>query len=281
MSKILDGKALAQIINEQTSQAVKQLAKPVCLAVVYDPENAGSDLYVGMKARQAAKVGIETKDIPVPADATTESVQEIVRNLNQDHTITGILIQSPLPEAVNEQIIFSTVEPNKDVDGLGAVNQGLLFEDSPLPYTVAATPQGVMTLLKHYQIDLVGKTALVIGRSQLFGRPMAALLNNADATVILSHRYTPAEKLKSFLKQADLVVVGVGQPDFLLGEDLKPGCVVIDVGMNVVDGKATGDVDYSSASQVADYITPVPGGVGPMTIATLLENTVKAAQQNN
>ena len=281
MSKILDGKAVAQIINEQTSQAVRQLAKPVRLAVVYDPENAGSDLYVGMKSRQAAKVGIETQDIPLPADANTETVQEIVRDLNQDHTITGILIQSPLPEAVNEQIIFSTVAPSKDVDGLGAVNQGLLFADSPLPYTIAATPQGVMTLLKHYQIDPAGKTALVIGRSQLFGRPMAALLNNADATVILSHRYTPAAQLKFFLKQADLVVVGVGQPDFVLGEDLKPGCVVIDVGMNIVDGKATGDVDYSSASQVADYITPVPGGVGPMTIATLLENTVKAAQENN
>ncbi|CAK8053502.1 bifunctional 5,10-methylenetetrahydrofolate dehydrogenase/5,10-methenyltetrahydrofolate cyclohydrolase [Eupransor demetentiae] len=278
MTEILDGKAVAKLTNEETAKRVAALPFTPKLAVIYDPENGGSELYVGMKSRKAARLGMETVDIAVPADADTASVVATVKQLNEDSSIQGILVQSPLPGEIDEQVIFSAVAPAKDVDGLGAFSQGLLFADAPAEYTVAATPKGVMTLLEHYHIPTKGKRALVVGRSQLFGRPMMALMLNADATVTIAHRYTPAEDLKAALKQADIVMVGVGIPNFIKGEDLQEGAVVVDVGMNVVDGKAVGDVDFASAQGIASYITPVPGGVGPMTIATLLENTVTAAE---
>ncbi|ARN62945.1 bifunctional 5,10-methylenetetrahydrofolate dehydrogenase/5,10-methenyltetrahydrofolate cyclohydrolase [Leuconostoc mesenteroides] len=280
MTEILDGKAVAKTINEQTKARVAKQKRPVTLAVIYDPSNDGSQLYVGMKSRQAAKLGIVTRDIPISTDATTESVIQLVEELNDDESITGILVQSPLAKGIKERQIFSAVAPHKDADGLGATVQGMLFGDSLENYTVAATPQGVMTLLAQYNISLKGKNAVVVGRSQLFGRPMFALLTNADATVTLAHRYTEPTTLKALLKNADIVVVGVGIPNFIQGEDLKKGATVIDVGMNVVDGKTTGDVNFSSAQGIAGYITPVPGGVGPMTIATLLENTVTLAEQH-
>lgn len=279
MAKILDGKAVAQTLNAQTTQRVAQLAKQPVLAVLYDQTNGGSDLYVGMKSRAAAKVGMGTRDINITDGQTTEEVIAVVERLNQDPDVTGILVQSPLPKGINERQVFSAVAPHKDADGLTATNQGLLFADIYTDYTVAATPKGVMSLLAAYDIELQGKKALVIGRSQLFGRPMAALFTNANATVTLAHRYTPADDLKAFLKEADIVAVGVGIPHFIQAQDLKEGAVVIDVGMNVVDGKATGDVDFEAAQSVASYITPVPGGVGPMTIATLLENTVELAEK--
>lgn len=280
MTEILDGAAVAKITNAKTAKRVSDLGKPITLAVVYDPENDGSRLYVGMKSKKAAALGIATMDIPTDAHATTESVTELIEKLNADDNITGILVQSPLAKGVKEREIFSAVAPHKDADGLGATVQGMLFGDALQDYTVAATPQGVMTLLNHYGIEIAGKRALVIGRSQLFGRPMFALLTNADATVTLAHRYTPEEQLKSYLKEADIVVVGVGKPNFINGADLKVGAVVVDVGMNYVDGVAVGDVNFQSAQGVASYITPVPGGVGPMTIATLLENTVTLAERS-
>ncbi|HEY4399730.1 MAG TPA: bifunctional 5,10-methylenetetrahydrofolate dehydrogenase/5,10-methenyltetrahydrofolate cyclohydrolase [Lactobacillaceae bacterium] len=280
MTQILDGKAVAKALNETTTQRVAALAKPVTLAVLYDETNGGSELYVGMKTRAAAKVGIATRDINVEPGTTTEEVIAMVEALNADPAVTGILVQSPLPQGVNERKVFSAVAPHKDADGLTATNQGLLFADIYTDYTVAATPKGVMTLLAHYNIDLHGKRAVVIGRSQLFGRPMAALLTNANATVTLAHRHTPAADLKALVKEADIVAIGVGIPHFLTGTDFKAGATVIDVGMNVVDGKATGDVDFDSAQGIVDWITPVPGGVGPMTIATLLENTVELAEKN-
>ncbi|WP_220738610.1 bifunctional 5,10-methylenetetrahydrofolate dehydrogenase/5,10-methenyltetrahydrofolate cyclohydrolase [Leuconostoc miyukkimchii] len=280
MTEILDGAAVAKITNAKTAKRVSDLGKPITLAVVYDPENDGSRLYVGMKSKKAAALGIATMDIPTDAHATTESVTKLIEKLNADDNITGILVQSPLAKGVKEREIFSAVAPHKDADGLGATVQGMLFGDALQDYTVAATPQGVMTLLNHYGIEIAGKRALVIGRSQLFGRPMFALLTNADATVTLAHRYTPEEQLKSYLKEADIVVVGVGKPNFINGADLKVGAVVVDVGMNYVDGVAVGDVNFQSAQGVASYITPVPGGVGPMTIATLLENTVTLAERS-
>lgn len=280
MTEILDGAAVAKITNAKTAKRVSDLGKPITLAVVYDPENDGSRLYVGMKSKKAAALGIATMDIPTDAHATTESVTKLIEKLNADDNITGILVQSPLAKGVKEREIFSAVAPHKDADGLGSTVQGMLFGDALQDYTVAATPQGVMTLLNHYGIEIAGKRALVIGRSQLFGRPMFALLTNADATVTLAHRYTPEEQLKSYLKEADIVVVGVGKPNFINGADLKVGAVVVDVGMNYVDGVAVGDVNFQSAQGVASYITPVPGGVGPMTIATLLENTVTLAERS-
>ncbi len=191
MTEILDGAAVAKLTNAKTAERVAKLGKPVTLAVIYDPQNDGSRLYVGMKSKKAAALGIQTRDIPTDADATTESVLKLVAELNADDSITGILVQSPLAKGVKERDIFSAVAPHKDADGLGATVQGMLFGDALADYTVAATPQGVMTLLNHYKIETFGKQAVVVGRSQLFGRPMFALLNNADATVTLAHRYTP------------------------------------------------------------------------------------------
>jgi len=279
MTEILDGAAVAKITNKKTAERVSRLNKPVTLAVIYDPKNDGSRLYVGMKSKKAAALGITTLDIPTDENATTASVIKLVEELNADEHVTGILVQSPLAKGVKEREIFSAVAPHKDADGLGATVQGMLFGDALEDYTVAATPQGVMTLLHLYNIEMFRKSAVVIGRSQLFGRPMFALLTNADATVTLAHRYTPEAMLKAQLKVADIVVVGVGIPHFISGADLKSGAVVVDVGMNYVNGKAVGDVDFESAQGVASYITPVPGGVGPMTIATLLENTVSLAEK--
>ncbi|GAP02478.1 methenyltetrahydrofolate cyclohydrolase [Fructobacillus pseudoficulneus] len=281
MGTILDGRALSKDLKLALGDKVQESGLEPKLAVVFDPTNDGSRLYVGMKQRAAAKVGIATEDIAVDPDVTTEAVLKIVADLNADDTVTGILVQAPLPEAVNDQEIFSAIAPAKDVDGLGAYNQGMLFGDQQGEYAVAATPQGVMTMLAHYDINPYGKKAVVVGRSQLFGRPMAALLNNADATVTLAHRYTPREMLLAELKDADIVVVGVGIPNFITGDQIKDGAVLVDVGMNVVDGKATGDIDFDSAVDKASFITPVPGGVGPMTIATLLENTYQAALNQN
>ncbi|MDD9138608.1 bifunctional 5,10-methylenetetrahydrofolate dehydrogenase/5,10-methenyltetrahydrofolate cyclohydrolase [Fructobacillus sp. CRL 2054] len=278
MAQILDGKAVAKELREKLAIEIGESGLHPTLAVVYDPNDGGSKLYVGMKQRAAAKVGIKTQDIAVPAGSTTEAVQQIVRELNLDPDVTGILIQAPLPAGVDDAKVFATVAPEKDVDGLGVTNQGRLFAKEEGQYPVAATPKGVMTLLAHYGIDPVGKRAVVVGRSQLFGRPMAALLLNADATVTIAHRYTDEATLTAALQQADIVAVGVGIPGFITVDQIKEGAVVVDVGMNVVDGKAVGDVD-PLVEEKAGWLTPVPGGVGPMTIATLLESTFEAAKE--
>ncbi|MFC4760884.1 bifunctional 5,10-methylenetetrahydrofolate dehydrogenase/5,10-methenyltetrahydrofolate cyclohydrolase [Fructobacillus durionis] len=278
MAQILDGKAVAKELREKLAIEIGESGLHPTLAVVYDPNDGGSKLYVGMKQRAAAKVGIKTQDIAVPAGSTTEAVQQIVRELNLDPDVTGILIQAPLPAGVDDASIFATVAPEKDVDGLGVTNQGRLFANEEGQYPVAATPKGVMTLLDHYGINPAGKQAVVIGRSQLFGRPMAALLLNADATVTIAHRYTDEATLTTALQQADIVAVGVGIPGFVTVDPIKEGAVVVDVGMNVVNGKAVGDVDPLVAEK-AGWLTPVPGGVGPMTIATLLESTFEAAKE--
>lgn len=277
---ILDGKALAQQINDETKAKVEKLNQQVTLAVIYDPNNKASDLYVGMKKRAAKKVGIATKDIEVNESQTTEDVLAILDSLNNDANVTGILVQSPLPKQVSEEIVFAHINPKKDADGLSAINQGLLFANAKAKYIAPATPKGCMTILERYHIDPKGKKALVIGRSQLFGRPMASLLLNADATVTIAHRATDEKTLKKLVKEADIVAIGVGIPHFLSGDDFKEDAIVLDVGMNVVDNKAVGDVDFAQAKEKVAYITPVPGGVGPMTIATLLQSTVELGEEN-
>lgn len=277
---ILDGKALAQVINAETKEKIEKLNKEMTLAVIYDPNNKASDLYVGMKKRAAEKVGIKTKDIEVNDNQTTEDVLAILNDLNNDASVTGILVQSPLPKNVKEDVVFAQIDPKKDADGLSAINQGLLFANAKAKYIAPATPKGCMTILERYNIDIKGKNALVIGRSQLFGRPMASLLLNADATVTIAHRSTDEKTLKKLVKEADIVAIGVGIPHFLSGDDFKEDAIILDVGMNVVDGKAVGDVDFNKAKENVAYITPVPGGVGPMTIATLLQSTVELGEEN-
>ena len=279
MAQILDGKKTAEKINQQTKQRVEEFGKPITLVTVYDQNDAGSQFYIGMKHKKATELGINTKEILVTENDTTESVLQTIKELNNDDSVTSILVQSPMPNNIDQKEIFAAIAPNKDADGLSVINQGALFENSGF-FIPPATPAGVMRLLDEYDIDVEQKMVAVVGRSVLFGRPMSALLVNANASVSMLHRYTTADQLDIALKNADIVIVAVGIPNFIKQHQIKEGAVVVDVGANKVDGKMVGDVDFESVSQKASFITPVPGGVGPMTIATLLSQVVDLAKEN-
>ncbi|MEJ6400563.1 bifunctional 5,10-methylenetetrahydrofolate dehydrogenase/5,10-methenyltetrahydrofolate cyclohydrolase [Nicoliella lavandulae] len=279
MANIIDGRALAKKTNEATKQMVTELnslgVKP-CLAVILVGDDQASARYVRNKHKKAEQLGIESIVNHLPADTTQDELLKIVNAYNHDDKIDGILVQSPLPKQIDEQLITRTILPEKDVDGFHPVNVGNLFLNEPKHYPVACTPKGVMAMFAEYNIDLTGKKAVVIGRSSIVGRPMAALLINANATVTVLNHYS--EDAKHFIKEADVVVAATGKLHMVSGDDLKAGATVIDVGQNLnEDGKLVGDVDYESAAKVAGYITPVPGGVGPMTIATLMRQTVELA----
>jgi methylenetetrahydrofolate dehydrogenase (NADP+)/methenyltetrahydrofolate cyclohydrolase len=231
-------------------------------------------MYVRMKHRACEQVGIGSVGIELPADATTQNVLDSVRKLNRDEDIDGILIQLPLPKGIDTERIIEAISPAKDVDGYHPENMGLLF--SGRPRFTSCTPTGIMTLLSEYRIPAAGARAVVAGRSIDVGRPMAALLTNADATVTVCHSKT--KDLGAELLRADILVSAIGKAHFIKSEMVKPGAVVIDVGINQLNGKLVGDVDFDAVKEVASAITPVPGGVGPMTIATLMENTFRAAK---
>ncbi|WP_288529329.1 bifunctional 5,10-methylenetetrahydrofolate dehydrogenase/5,10-methenyltetrahydrofolate cyclohydrolase [uncultured Secundilactobacillus sp.] len=280
MATLIDGKKLANELNEQTKQAVETLsAKGVQpgLAVIIVGEDPASQLYVRNKHRKAAQLGIHSVVKQLPADITQAELLAVVRQLNSDSSIHGILVQSPLPEPLDEHEVTRTISPEKDVDGFHPLNVGLLYTNMKLQYPVACTPKGIMTMLAAYDVPLSGKHAVVVGRSNIVGRPMTALLMQADATVTIANRHT--ENLKSLTRQADILVVATGVAHLIKAADVKPGATVIDVGMDRDEnGKLTGDVDFEAVSQVAGKITPVPGGVGPMTIATLMQQTVELAK---
>ena len=206
-----------------------------------------------------------------------EELLNIIDKLNNDESVNGIIAQLPLPSHLNEQIVIDSISPNKDVDGFSLVNKGKLF--CGIPSFTPATPQGIMTMLEEYNIDLKGKSAVVIGRSNIVGKPMAQLLLNKHATVTICHSRTT--NLSDVAKQADILVVAIGKANFVTKDMVKPGATVIDVGINRIDDKLYGDVDFEQVKDVAGYISPVPGGVGPMTITTLLEHTVKAFKLQN
>jgi methylenetetrahydrofolate dehydrogenase (NADP+)/methenyltetrahydrofolate cyclohydrolase len=277
MAIILSGAQVAAKLNESTKQKVATINHSIKLASVFDSSNAGSQLYVNMKHEKAQEIGIQTQSYQVDSSMTTQQVLDLVEKLNGDPSISGILIQAPLPKAVDEKQVFDAVLPSKDPDGLTTINQGRLFMNSG-KFVPPATPAGVMKLLDGYDLDVEGKNVVVVGRSVLFGKPMAALLLNANATVTVTHRYTLADVLDRQLINADFVIVGVGIPNFIKAHQIKEGAVVIDVGANKLDGKVVGDVDFKSVEPKAGYITPVPGGVGPMTIATLLSQLVDLAK---
>ena len=232
-------------------------------------------MYVRMKHRACEKVGIGSVGIELPADATTRTVVDRVRTLNRDGEIDGILVQLPLPKQVDADRVIGAISPEKDVDGYHPENMGHLFLGKPR--FSSCTPTGIMTLLAEYQIPIAGARAVIAGRSIDVGRPMAALLLNADATVTICHSKT--KDLAEELKRADILVSAIGKPHFITAEMVKPGAVVIDVGINQLDGKLVGDVDFEAVKEIASAITPVPGGVGPMTIATLMENTFRSAKE--
>ena len=274
---IIDGKNISQERLRVLKDAIRESGLSPGLATVIVGEDPASQMYVRMKHKACDEVGIRSIGVVLTEDVTTEDVIAHIASLNEDASVDGILVQLPLPTHIDMEAVIDAVSPEKDVDGFHPQNIGALF--SGRPAFVPCTPGGIMTLLEEYQIEPKGMNAVVIGRSVDVGRPMAALLLNADATVTICHSKT--KNLAEEVQRADLIVSAIGRPRFITKEMVSPGAVVIDVGINHDDtGKLCGDVDFDAVSSIASAITPVPGGVGPMTIATLMENTFKAAKNH-
>jgi len=271
---ILDGKGLSRqneiTLKERVNSLKQKFGHIPALRVILVGENPASIAYVNSKKKACDRVGIDGEIIRLPIDIQEEVLIEKIESLNHDPKVDGILIQLPLPKHINETFVLNKVSPDKDVDGLHTINAGKLFTKQP--GVVPATPLGVMMLLNHYKVPLEGKYAVVVGRSNLVGMPLGKLLNDADATVTIVHRKT--NDLASFTRQADILCVAVGKPNFITKDMVKPGAVVIDVGINRVGEILVGDVDFEGVKDVVSYITPVPGGVGPMTISALLFNVL-------
>lgn len=277
-AQLIDGKKISQERLQLVSAAVtKRLESGLCapcLAVVLVGDNPASAVYVRNKKSACQKCGIRSLSYELPASTSQEDLLKLIDELNGNAEVDGILVQLPLPEGLDSQAVLERIHPDKDVDGFHPYNVGRLVVKMPLMRP--CTPKGVMTLLEAYGIDPKGKKAVVVGASNIVGRPQALELLLARATVTICHSAT--ENLDKEVRAADIVVVGVGIPNFVKGEWIKPGAVVIDVGINrLEDGSLCGDVEFDVAKERAGMITPVPGGVGPMTIATLLENTLHAA----
>lgn len=274
----IDGKALAAKVRDSLRSEAARIARargrPVGLAVVRVGEDPASRVYVGAKQKAALELGFGSWEHALPASTTQSELLAKVLALNLDPAVDGILVQLPLPKQIDANEVLFSIDPMKDVDGFHPMNTGLLFQGRP--GLVACTPAGVMRILEEVGFDPKGKVAVVVGRSNIVGRPMAALLINASATVVVCHSKSDVE---AEVRRADLVVAAVGVPGLVKGAWVKEGAVVIDVGMNrLANGKLTGDVELEAAASRASHITPVPGGVGPMTVAMLMHNTVQSAR---
>ena len=276
--KILDGKAVSLKVKESVKVRADELNKfgvEPTLAVVLVGEDKASQTYVRAKEKACNEYGIKSVAHRLSENTTQNELLALINVLNLDDSIHGILVQLPLPKHIDTNVVLAAIDPQKDVDGFHAVNVGKLV--SGLDGFVPCTPLGVMEILKEYGIDVAGLNAVVIGRSNIVGKPMANLLLNASATVTVTHSKT--KNLKEICKNADLIVAAIGKPFFLKADMVKEGAVVVDVGINRLDdGRLVGDVDFEEVAPKCSYITPVPGGVGPMTIAMLLNNTILAAQ---
>lgn len=278
---ILDGKVVASARKEELKKVLQEFPKQLHLAVILVGNHPASRSYVASKERACHEVGIDSQVIRLDEGITTGELKEVILSLNRDERVDGILVQLPLPAHINEQEILETIDPSKDVDCFHPYNVGRLFLGQPI--VQPCTPKGVMEILRYYGIEVSGKKAAVIGRSNIVGKPMAALLLQANATVTICHSRT--QNLAEEVKQADIVVAAVGKPRMITQEMIKPGAIVIDVGINRVDDPTTdkgyrlvGDVDFEGVKEVASAITPVPGGVGLMTVAELLWNTYTLAR---
>ncbi|WP_103624062.1 bifunctional methylenetetrahydrofolate dehydrogenase/methenyltetrahydrofolate cyclohydrolase FolD [Campylobacter concisus] len=276
--KILDGKAVSLKVKESVKVRAEELKKfgvEPTLAVILVGEDKASQTYVRAKEKACNEYGIKSVAHRLSENTTQNELLALINVLNLDDSIHGILVQLPLPKHIDTNVMLAAIDPRKDVDGFHAVNVGKLV--SGLDGFVPCTPLGVMEILKEYGIDVAGLNAVVIGRSNIVGKPMANLLLNASATVTVTHSKT--KNLKEICKNADLIVAAIGKPFFLKADMVKDGAVVVDVGINRLDdGRLVGDVDFEEVAPKCSYITPVPGGVGPMTIAMLLNNTILAAQ---
>ena len=275
-AQIIDGKKIAgellQKLKEEISQRKIDGVRSPCLAVLLIGDNPASEVYVRNKKIACEKIGIKSISVDLRSDVSEEEVLTIVKKLNDDNTVDGILVQSPLPAHVDEKLVIEAISPNKDVDGFHPLNIGLLAIKRPK--LRSCTPYGVIKILKTLNVDLVGMNATVVGASNNVGRPMALELLLENCTVTMCNSKT--KNLESKVNQADLLVVAAGIKNLVKGEWIKQDAIVIDIGINRVDGKLVGDVEFSVAKEKASFITPVPGGVGPMTVATLMENTLLA-----
>jgi methylenetetrahydrofolate dehydrogenase (NADP+)/methenyltetrahydrofolate cyclohydrolase len=282
-AQVIDGKAFAASVRARVAAAAAEFKKrqgvPVGLTVVLVGNDPASEIYVRLKVEDAREVGIDSRDVKLPATASEAEVLDVVRKLNADKTVHGVLVQFPTPKQVRQEAVLDTLSPDKDSDGLTPLSAGRLASGKSNAL-VSCTPQGCLMLVKSIRPKLEGLNAVVIGRSQLVGKPMAQLLLQENCTVTIAHSKT--KDLAAVTRNADVLVAAVGRSEMVKGDWIKPGAIVIDVGMNRVDlpngkSKLYGDVAYAEAKEVAGAITPVPGGVGPMTRACLLRNTVLAA----
>ena len=273
---ILDGKQLSQELKDEMRQEVDALAKEYgrrpCLMVVIVGNNPASQSYVRGKIKATEYVGFEGSLVSLPEDVTEDALIAEIERLNQDEQVDGILVQLPLPKHISEDRVIASISPEKDVDGFHATNVARLWLNQPC--IVPCTPKGVIVMLDRAGIEITGKNAVVVGRSNIVGKPVAKLLLDRNATVTIAHSRT--KNLKEVCRQADILVAAVGRPQMLTADYIKPGAAVIDVGINrLEDGRLVGDVDFEGAKAIAGAITPVPGGVGPMTITMLMRNTIE------
>ena len=273
----IDGKAFSQTvlekIKEEHSQLKEKYGKPAGLAVVIVGNNPASQVYVKNKIRACENVGFYSENIELDENISEKELLQEINKLNKNDRINGILVQLPLPAHINELKIIDSISPEKDVDGFHVSNIGKMVIGDETGF-LSCTPYGIMQLLEEYKIEIAGKDAVIIGRSNIVGKPMALMLIQKGATVQVCNSNT--KDLRKKLNEADIIIVAAGVPKLLKKEDVKEGVVVIDVGINRVDGKICGDVDYEEVAEKTSYITPVPGGVGPMTIASLIKNTFKS-----
>ena len=284
MAHIIDGKKLAQAVTDDVirlTAAYSQTRRQPCLAILTAGEDPASKTYIAAKIKALEKAGMRYRIHRFPDSADTESVLSVIRSLNHDDAVHGILVQLPLPRSIDTAAALQALEPQKDVDGFTPVNLGRLI--SGLPCLTPCTPQGIMHAIRSTGAPVAGSRAVIVGRSVIVGKPLAALLTNADATVTLCH--TKTKDLAGIAREADILIAAAGSPALITGEMVKPGAVVIDTGINRLPDNSrpsgyrlTGDVDFETASERAGWITPVPGGIGPLTVAMLLRNTLRAAQ---
>lgn len=276
--QILDGKTLAQNIEIEIQKEVESLSQKGItpgLAVMLVGSDPASQSYVNMKAKACKRTGIYSITHEMPENIQQESLLQTIAMLNQNPNIDGILVQLPLPKHIDTTAVLEAIAPHKDVDGFHPFNMGRVFAN--LESFVPATPMGVLTLLKHYKIPLQGKNVVIVGASNIVGKPLGALFLNENATITLCHIYT--QDLAKHTKEADILCVAVGKPNLITKDMVKEGAIVVDIGISrLQDGRIVGDVDFENVAPLCEFITPVPGGVGPMTIASLLQNTLKAAK---
>ncbi len=277
MTQIMDGKALSEKIYERIKTEVSKLEKKPTLAVIITSDNEAGKIYVRNKKRACENTGINSITVEFDETVSDEEFLSKIDELNKNPEVDAIMVQLPIPRHLDTEKILNSISPEKDADGLHYINAGKLFTGQ-IPNSVACTPKGIIRILDEYGINVEGKHAVVIGRSNLVGKPIAQLLMQKNATV--THLHSKSKNIEFFTKNADIIVVATGKPKMLKGDMVKEGVVIIDVGISRVDGKLSGDVDFDSVAPKASFITPVPKGVGPMTVAMLIQNTLELAKQH-